>query len=232
MSIIFFDLDGTLAPVGMPVPGTVLDGMRELERMGNRIAVCSGRPLQYLCGLIRQSSIEHPILLGENGAVIQLGRGPVPEYCGNLQYSCAAEEAMNGLRRSIDERFGAKVWFRPNERTATCYPLEENLFDPIADLIAGFHPEEAGLLVYRHADCFDIIPAGIDKGAGVREVCRMLGELPESCTAVGDNINDIPMFGAVGRAVLVGSFRADEVQLRFDDIDSALRYLIDMEKSA
>ena len=68
-----FDLDGTLAPLGKPVAPETVALLHQLENTGVRIALCSGKPTYYLCGFARQLGLADPILVGENGAVIQLG---------------------------------------------------------------------------------------------------------------------------------------------------------------
>ena len=68
--LLVFDLDGTLAPVGKPMADDTLGLLRSLEKAGYRIAVCSGKPTYYLCGLLRQAGLDAPVLIGENGAVL------------------------------------------------------------------------------------------------------------------------------------------------------------------
>lgn len=55
------------------------------------------------------------------------------------------------------------------------------------------------------AECFysspimlDVMPAGVNKGRGVRELCRHLGIPVEQSAAAGDEANDIPMLKAAG----------------------------------
>lgn len=227
MSIIFFDLDGTLAPVGLPVSRETANGLRELERRENRIALCSGKPAYYLCGLLRQLGLKQPAIAGENGAAIQLGVDLPPAVRGALPYPESTRRALESLRRELEAGFEGKVWFQPNEHMLTCFPHDPELFDSIEEVIARSRPEQAGLVVYRHCDCFDIIPEGVDKGAGVRELCRLLGEEPERCTAVGDHTNDLPMFRAVGRAIAVGGYAPAEAQLHFGSIAEAMAYLLE-----
>ena len=68
-----FDLDDTLAPVGRGIAEHDLKRLKELEDMGVRIALSSGKPTYYLCGLLRQLGLKRPIMIGENGIVIQFG---------------------------------------------------------------------------------------------------------------------------------------------------------------
>ncbi len=227
MSIIAFDLDGTLAPVGKPMSPQVTDRLHRLEDRGERIVICSGKPCYYLCGMLRQVGLRAPVLIGENGAAIQLGVELPPLVRGKVPCPDGAEEKLADIQRSLAERFAGQVWFQPNEHMVTCFPHSEELFDPIADVIAGHEPEQSGLTVYRHGDCFDIIPNTIDKGAGLRELCRMVGDIPERCIAVGDHVNDLPMFRAAGLGISVGTFRPSEAQLHFDCIEEALDYLLE-----
>lgn len=232
MSLIIFDLDGTLAPVGMPIPETIAAGLRRLEGKGHKVALCSGKPLGYLCGMLRQVGLQAPAMVGENGAAVQLGVDLPPEHYSVLSYPIEARQALGELRMLMEERFGGEVWFQPNEHMLTCFPKYEGIFEPIAQLIDSFEAEQKGLTVYRHCDCFDIIPKDTNKGAGVRELCRMLGEEPEECVAVGDHCNDLPMFRVVGLAIAVGGYAPDEANVRFQHAEEAIEYLLSGEKNA
>ena len=81
-----FDLDGTLAPLGRGICPEDLQALRRLEARGVRIAVCSGKPTYYLCGFLRQAELRDPILVGENGAVIQMGVDLPPRAFYRLPY--------------------------------------------------------------------------------------------------------------------------------------------------
>lgn len=69
--------------------------------------------------------------------------------------------------------------------------------------------EEAKTWIAGHmagrAECFysspsflDVMPAGVNKGYGVRELCRLLGIPKALSVAAGDEANDIPMLRAAG----------------------------------
>lgn len=227
MSIIIFDLDGTLAPVGQPVPERVADGLRRLERLGHTVAVCSGKPLAYLCGMLRQVGLHSPWLVGENGAAMQLGIGLPPPRCGVLPYPVEVRAALSELRAILEQHFGGQVWFQPNEHMLTCFPNREELFEPIAEVIEDFGAAEKGMTVYRHCDCFDIIPESTNKGSGVLELCRMLGASPEDCVAVGDHDNDLPMFRVAGLSIAVGGFAPPEADMLFGSAEEAIKYLLE-----
>ncbi|MBQ3002547.1 MAG: HAD hydrolase family protein, partial [Clostridia bacterium] len=48
--VLVFDLDGTLAELGKGITQENIQKLFQLESMGYRIAVCSGKPTYYLCG--------------------------------------------------------------------------------------------------------------------------------------------------------------------------------------
>ena len=66
--LIVFDLDGTLAALGKGIAPQSIAALRRLEDAGARIAICSGKPTYYLCGLMRQVELRAPVIVGENGA--------------------------------------------------------------------------------------------------------------------------------------------------------------------
>ncbi len=226
MSTIIFDLDGTLAPVGMPIPSDVADGLRRLELHGHQIAVSSGKPLGYLCGMLRQVGLKRPALVGENGAAMQLGIDLPPIVRSSLPYPERTREVLALLRRELDSRFAGQVWYQPNEYMLTCFPHDPSLFPPIEEAIVNSGAVQSGLVVYRHCDCFDIIPEGVDKGTGLLELCRMLDTDPADTIAIGDHDNDLPMFLRAGLSIGVGPSAPAEATYKFNDVLAAIEFIL------
>lgn len=56
-----------------------------------------------------------------------------------------------------------------------------------------------------HARLVEGTALGVDKGAGVRKLCALLGIDPQRVLAIGDNDNDIPLLQAVGFGVAMGN---------------------------
>ena len=61
-----FDLDGTLCAVGKAILPETLALLEQLQRRGVQLALSSGKPIYYLCGLLRQTGLRDVILMGEN----------------------------------------------------------------------------------------------------------------------------------------------------------------------
>lgn len=229
--LIVFDLDGTLAALGKGIEPQNLALLHRLEDAGARIAICSGKPTYYLCGFMRQAGLRAPILVGENGAVIQLSVDLPPRDYHVAPYSGAAKRSIRMLREAIEAKVPG-MWYQPNEVGLTPFPRNDAEFDAVQDCIDALAGEIRDVIVYRHCDSFDITPEGITKKSGLARLGRLLGVAPEETVAVGDGVNDYPMFEYAALAVGVNVKDADKVDVNFATAHEALAYLLDlMEKN-
>lgn len=220
-----FDLDGTLAEIGAGMTARNLRLLRRLEKCGVHIALCSGKPTAYLCGFARQLALRCPALVGENGAVIQLGAALPPARWFVQPYSDAAAHSIALLRAELDRQLPG-LWYQPNLVCLTPFPRTEAEFDGVAACLARLAPQLRGVTVYRHADSFDIAPDTVDKASGMRRLGRMLDIPPEQTAAVGDGVNDYPMFDYAGYAVGVHVAQPDRVDVNVPDVTQALLHLL------
>lgn len=224
-----FDLDGTLAPLGKGISREDIRLLREIEQRGVRVALCSGKPCYYLCGLVRQVGLERPILIGENGAVIVFGVELPPKRRYVLPCSEAAKSSIAFLKNEIGKLF-PDIWYQPNEVALTPFPVTERQFDAIQAVI----DENRGLLsevtVYRHVDSFDILPLGIDKKSGLAYLAERIGVSPREIVAVGDGVNDYPMFEYAAYSLGVNVADETRVQRNFASVTKALRYILEITR--
>ena len=221
IKLIVFDLDNTLAPLGAPIAPADLMSLQNIEKDRVRVAVCSGKPLYYLCGFFRQAALQYPILIGENGAVVQTGVDLPPANYSFVNADAASANALRSLRLAIQEAF-PDLWFQPNEVMLTPFPRNKTEFNQIADILAA-HPEElAHVDVYRHVDSFDILPKGITKASGIRHIARMLNITPDEILTVGDGPNDYPMFEYAGTSIGINLSQPDKVTRNVESITEAL----------
>ena len=122
--LVVFDLDGTLAEIGKAVKAENVDKLKEIERYAY-VAICSGKPIYYLCGLTRQLGLKNPIHIGENGAVICFGYDLPPSRYERVKVDKKARNILDKLRVEIEEKLGDGVWFQPNEVALTPFPRGE-----------------------------------------------------------------------------------------------------------
>ena len=222
-----FDLDNTLAKVGKAVLPEDVALLRALERKGVRIAVCSGKPTYYLCGFLRQVGLEEPILVGENGAVIQFGVDLPPKTFEILPHS----EEAKGTVRFLRERFGEvlpDLWYQPNQVGLTPFPARAEEFDILERCMEENRESIRDVTIYRHFDTYDIIPNGITKAAGLRRLGELLGVSPADTAAVGDGVNDYPMFDYAGVSLGVNVAEPERVDRNFGSVREAIQYLLNL----
>lgn len=224
--LLVFDLDGTLAAVGRGILPQDVARLRALEDAGARIAVCSGKPTYYLCGMMRQVGLRAPVLVGENGAVIQMGVDLPPAQYHVVSYSEAAKRSIRRLREALEQAVPG-MWYQPNEVGLTPFPRDEAEFDAVQRCIDGLDLRD--VIVYRHADSFDITPEGITKRSGLARLGALLGIAPQETAAVGDGVNDYPMFDYAGLALGVSVRDARRVHRNFACVGDALEYLLALQ---
>ncbi len=220
-----FDLDNTLAKIGKGISYGDIELLRELEQKGVRIAICSGKPAYYLCGFLRQVELREPILIGENGATLQFGVDLPPRESRILPHSDQAKRTIAFLKTVFDAAL-PDLWYQPNQVGLTPFPAKSEEFDEIEVLLHKHSSEIRDVTIYRHIDSFDIIPNGINKYAGVAYLGELLGISREETVAVGDGVNDYPMFDYAGHAVGVRVADESKVDRNFESITEALEYLL------
>ena len=210
--MIIFDLDSTLAPIGLGMGEEELRLFRKLEETGVKIAICSGKTCDYLCGFMRQIGLKHPILIGENGAVIRCGVDLPPKQHYTVPFSKEAEESLRKIRQVLQERF-PHIWFQPNKIGVTPFPTSEREFEEIEEVLNLYKEELKDVTVFRHVDSFDIVPAQINKATGISYLLDIINIEAKEIVAVGDGVNDYAMFELAGYAVGVNvkeEFRVDK----------------------
>ncbi len=222
-----FDLDGTLAKVGEPTPPKAVQYLKQLEEKGARIVLSSGKPTFYLCGFARQLGITNPILIGENGGVIQVGVDLPPPLFRQAKLPEKTKDALTLLRRKMEKEFPDRIWYQPNETALTPFPAYQEDFAPIRALLESTITPEMELAVYEHPDCFDIVWKSLSKGDGIRLLSEVTGADPETMIAVGDWTNDYPMFAAVGYSVGIHLPEPERATVNVPDLIAALEHILE-----
>ena len=225
--LLVFDLDSTLAPLGKGIGEKELELFQKIEENGVRIAICSGKTCDYLCGFMRQVGLKNPILIGENGAVIRYGVDLPPRYHHKIPFLEEIVMALAEIKGILQERF-PYIWFQPNKIGVTPFPTSVEEFEEIQTILNTWREGKEGIQIFRHVDSFDIVPAGIDKATGIRHVLEDLGVATEEMIAIGDGVNDYCMFEMAGFAVGVNVKEAFRVNINFRTTLEMLEYIYDI----
>ncbi|MCR5731826.1 MAG: Cof-type HAD-IIB family hydrolase [Sphaerochaetaceae bacterium] len=222
-----FDLDDTLAKIGKGISHADLSILGEIEKEGVQVAVVSGKPAFYLCGFMRQVEIENPILIGENGGVIEFGVDVPPARFYTLDYSEEARLAIEKFKREFSKAIPS-LWYQPNHIGLTPFPAKPEEFDIIQSIVDRNSQLLEYVDVYRHVDSFDITPKGINKYKGLEKLTEILGITREETVAVGNGVNDYPMFDFAGLSI--GINIPDKTRAKHNVASSygALSYLINL----
>lgn len=207
--LLVFDLDGTLAEPGQRMAEKEVEKLIALENRGYRIVLCSGKTSYYLCGFARQLGLKEPILVGENGGTFQFGIELPPKRYEEYPCSEQAKAQICRMKTLIDKTYGNKIWYQPNVIGISPFPANEEIFSDLQGLIDEKRPELDELEIYRHWDCFDLIPKHVNKKNGIIYLVELLEMDRREVIAIGDGVNDIPMFeladiaiGVMGKDVI------------------------------
>ena len=225
IKLLICDLDGTLAEPGKPILPSTLNYLKLIENCDVGIVLCSGKPVYYLCGLTRQLGLKNPILIGENGLDFQIGIDLPPKVFFSQKCAKDVEKNLVWLQKNIAKLFDENIWFQPNKKAVTVFPREAKEFDIIRDFLNKNKNHLDGLTVYEHNDSFDILPSNINKKTTIEKACKLLNVQKEEIIAVGDGVNDYPMFECSALPIGVHVKDLSKVKFNFDDVDTALEYI-------
>ena len=224
-----FDLDDTLAEIGKPILPENLSLLKELEKSGMQTAVASGKPIYYLCGLMRQVGLEHPALIGENGAVLQLGVDLPPRNFTIMKYSYNAKWSIELLKEKFAEKL-PDMWYQPNQVGLTPFPTTDEEFEIIEQCIEENKDSIKDISVYRHIDSVDIVPSNISKYTGLEYLGKLLNIPPEETIAVGDGVNDYSMFEYAGLSIGINLQDETAVNVNVSNVNEAINHILNMQK--
>ena len=114
-----------------------------------------------------------------------------------VEYECW----NNGMTCTQVDNLADFIHFEPVKFLMSVQPSE---IKDVQEQIAAWLPEEL-VVVQTAAFYLEIIPAAINKGEGLRQICRITGIPIEEAIAFGDSENDIPMLRAAGTGAAMGN---------------------------
>ena len=223
MKCIVFDLDKTLCELSEGISLKNIELLKKLEEKGNYICICSGKPTFYLCGMFRQVGLNNPILIGENGGVIQFGIDLPPHVYHLTTKKTETVYKLKQLKLELEEVFKDVLWYQPNEIALTAFPKEEKYFDIVKEYIDSKNIED--IVIYRHVDSLDIVPIDVNKYNGLSYLANLLNLTNKDFIAVGDGVNDYCMFEMAGVSVGVNVKEAFRVKKNCNSTLEMLEYV-------
>lgn len=219
--LVLFDLDGTALE---STEGAVLSQRLKdaIAASGSdiRIAIATGRSWEHFWYVIADIApyLDHCIISGGSQIVDCQSR----EIIWQVSMSSTQIEALN----AIATRYNKPLSFNSGVRTITREPQIDGVQPTIVYLL-DIHPSElneiyvatsqiAGLHVaITHAwgdtggFVLHITHEHANKGTATRELLRRLRIAKQHATAIGDGLNDLPMFEVVGTPLAVAGSEID-----------------------
>jgi len=227
--LIAMDVDNTAAQTNMPVLYHNVKCIERLREKSIEVMLISGKSTSYLSGLARQLGLNDLLLSGENGVVINLGHHYPPKKVFKINVSEHQKDLLNEIKHNLDETFGEKLWYQPNEIQIAAFhydqaDLKKALNESVETMFKGSKYTDH-LKYYIHSDCVDILPKQISKGNCLKMYMDEKSILSDEVITIGDGINDISMFKVSDISIGIGDSKAIETTLRYKGITEALNYV-------
>jgi HAD superfamily hydrolase (TIGR01484 family) len=223
--LIVFDLDETLSEQEKEVEPHVIEALKQMEESGLMVALCSGKSAFYLSGLLRQVGLKNKIIIGENGAEVSIGDGLPPKKFGFIAVKPETLKKLSWLKEQILTMFDYNIWFQHNRYAVSPFPTNEEGFAKIEAFLNKHKHKLEGLTIYRHPDCFDIVPEEVNKKAGLEMALKLLHINKSEMVAVGDGVNDYPMFDLADVSIGINLKDPSKATVNVTSIEEALHYI-------
>ena len=229
--IMFFDIDGTLIPEipGVGVPKSTLKALSLARRAGNLLFINTGRPAcnvdddirsldfdGYVCGCgtdiycggreIFYRTVDKPLCLSVVRLLRECDAVPMFERRDGVFFDPAARQVpmIQAVRKSfadqgknVDRTVG-DVDFS-FDKFIICYDGKSDTARLRAELEKDF------FWIHRGEGFAEIVPRGCSKATGIEAVLSFCGLDKNDAYAVGDSLNDLPMFSAAGTSIAMGN---------------------------
>lgn len=244
--LLALDLDGTLLRSDHSVDARDVAAIAELQRAGVTVTIVTGRLQSGAVGAARVCAIEGAIACVEGSHLVELASNvtlahhPMAEDISATVRSALAANRLAGFVFDSGGIHHDHAGGRYSKYVSTWSPnmrvVEEDLAwktKPLAVVGIGTPEQvEAAHAVVRDAEQLFSVSfpvsqcpgmhavlvraAGPSKGTALAELCRAAGCTLAEAVAVGDWVNDIPMFEVAGRSFSMGS-SPDHVRAKATD---------------
>jgi len=234
VALVALDVDGTVLTPDGGIAETTRTAIAEARRRGVRVVLASSRGPVALARIQEELELGDEWFVGFQGALVARRTGTGIEVLAETPMPrCAAAtvEREASARDLAVGRYIGDRWRVPRCTPAILReaagtgeePIESSAADRDADaaphkvlviadgptqvpqlhdLAAALRPEVTGTL--SHPEFLEVTAAGVDKGHGLRSLLGHLRLPPDQAAAVGDGLNDLGLFSAVGSPVAMG----------------------------
>ena len=232
ISLLVSDIDGTLVTGAKQLTEAAIAAAHRLQAAGCRISLVSSRPPVGFAMLAEPMRLKAPIGAFNGAAILNPDLTIIEET--RLPADAAREALAAFVEFGIDGwLFSNDVWYVTNA-DGDYVPKERRTIQQEPRVVDSFESYVGcvGKLVgssktfERVAACesalaarlgtraeakrsqpyyLDVTAPGFDKGEATRRIARVLGVPLEEVAVIGDQANDLPMFGVAGFKIAMGN---------------------------
>ena len=193
------DLDGTF----LGGDSTEKENLYQLFRTAPsfRLAFVTGRGLDSVVPLFHEDAVPRPeYIICDVGATVVTGHTlePVEPIQSRIESQWPGREHIHSALEGVA---GVRPQDVPMNRRASFYYEDESVLD---------HLRETGSrigysVIISHGKYADFLPAGTDKGETLKQLVAYLNVPAEQVLVAGDTLNDLALFRAGFKGVVVGN---------------------------
>jgi phosphoglycolate phosphatase (TIGR01487 family) len=184
LKLIVMDYDNVVIKPRKRVPKVTQKIFKKIRRKKIILCICSGRGYVDLERISKNIGLTK-YFIGEVGAVIKFKDKYI---CLKKKESQKIRKVLRGIVNADGRKVAVKVEKKDFEKAQKI--LKDNRLD---------------VSFQKNVSEADIVPAGIDKGVGLRYLIKKLGIKKNQVMAIGDFLNDLPMFREAGISVAVAN---------------------------
>lgn len=233
--LIATDVDGTLLNSQGIIPEDNLRVIRAAQAKGITVAIASGRFPENIYVLLEDYGLSCPIIGTNGAKTTDAHLRILSQHFMQPQAVLAVHDTLTALgaeyfifahdhictawqggvhhtelsQRERIEALGVSYSHGPEAAVACCQGRVQKFFvcgsvplAPVRSALANIPDIELTQSSERN---IEIMPRGVDKGLGVRDLAALLGVPLSQVMTLGDQENDIPMIQAVGYGVAMGN---------------------------
>ncbi len=203
--LIAVDVDGTITGPDLSLDLTAVKALRELGKKV-KVALVTGNAYPIAISIFRYvRPSKERLIIAENGCVVIVGDEVRKVDGGELRkrlLSYLRERGYEGLISEDSYLRAADLALRGDER----------ILLRVQEELQGEFPEA----VIRYSGyALHIMPKGVNKGSGLKQLCLMTGTPCSKVVAIGDSYNDVDMFEVAGTSITLPQ-SPEEVKRRAD----------------
>lgn len=218
--------------LALDMDGTVLNDKQEISRenreaieaaieAGKMVMFSTGRGVQSVRPYVEELNLQSPLVVVNGGEV---WKGPnelhkrtiMPTDVIERLHKLAVEHGSWYWGYSVQGLFNKDQWA---EQLEPYDWLKFGFFDDnserLMEILSEIESWNLFEITNSHPNNLEINPKGISKGAGMAEVCKLLGIEMHQVIAMGDSLNDLSMIRAAGLGVAMGNAQ-DELKASAD----------------